>query len=185
MYDRNGLELTESNRESYNSYKFTAVDFNTKRFSAYAASDKYNSHKFCMHTIKQYKDPRDAAYVGQRFRELYTKQQVSDMISSGSFREIVNEFLEGIEIPEWKYPPEGLTIEELLGEDTIKYSKNYVDNPKDALREAITIFEISKIPPIPVVNILLSRVEEYYSEGFTYRQAATKVVTEMKEFGYA
>ena len=175
MYDRNGLELTNAERESFNTYKFTAVDFKERKFTAYAPSTKYNNWNFCMHTIRHYRDPRDAAFVAQEFHKIYDRHAVSDMINAGTFREICNEFIENLDIPEWKYPAEGYTIEELLGEKVI-YKKNYVGNAREALLEAFEVFNVTNRPSLDAAKKMMNRVEELYRNGMTYRQAAAEVI---------
>ena len=170
-YDMNGLQLT-SVSNSLNTYRLTAVDLAQKKFSAYAASKPSHNNEWSMHHIGMYKDPRDAAYVAQEFEKLYDKVTVRQMIIDGTFSEIAREFRENIEIPEWKYPAEGLSIDDMLGG---KYTTNYVNNAREALVEAIRVAGI-KTPAIQQAKIMMNRVEELVRTGITYREAARQVV---------
>lgn len=170
-YDMNGLQLT-SVSESKNSYRLTAVDLSQKKIAAYAASKPPHNNVWSMHKIGLYKDPRDAAFVAQEFEKKYDKSAVRQMIVDGTFYEIAREFRETIEIPEWKYPAEGMTIDEMIGG---KYKTNYVNNSRDALLEAIRIANI-KVPPINKAKEMMNSVEDFVRSGITYREAAKKVV---------
>ena len=170
-YDMNGLQLT-SVSESKNSYRLTAVDLAQKKIAAYAASKPPHQNVWSMHNIGMYKDPRDAAYVAQEFEKLYNKIVVRQMIVDGTFYDIAREFRENIEIPEWKYPAEGMTIDEMLGG---KYKMNYVNNARDALLEAMRVGNI-KAPAINKAKEMMDSVEKLVCSGITYREAARKVV---------
>ena len=125
-----------------------------------------------MHPIGLFKDPRDAAFVAQEFAKVYDKQTVRVMITDGTFWEVAREFRESIEIPEWKYPAEGLSFDEIVGG---KYKTNYVNNAKDALVEAIKVFN-AKTPAVAVAKKMMSDLEEMVKGGMTYREAAKKIV---------
>lgn len=171
-YDLNGLELTPVS-DSLNAYRLTAVDTTNEKYSAYAASKPTHKNEWSMHTIGLYKDPRDAAYVAQEFAKLYDKVKVRQMIIDGTFTEVAREFRENIEIPEWKYPAEGLSFEDILGG---KYKTNYVNNAKDALLEAMRVFNI-KAPALDAAKKMMAEVENLVRQGMTYRNAAHKIVS--------
>lgn len=170
-YDQNGLQLTPVS-DSKNSYRLTAVDLLQKKFAAYAASKPPHNNVWSMHTIGLYKDPRDAAYVAQEFEKIYTKEQVRQMIVDSTFTEIAREFRENIDIPDWKYRAEGMSIEDMLGG---KYTTNYVNNARDALVEAIRVAGV-KAPPINKAKELMNKVECLVRTGITYREAARKII---------
>ena len=168
----NGLQLT-SVSESKNSYRLTAVDLKQKKIAAYAASKPPHQNVWSMHNIGLYKDPRDAAFVAQEFEKRYNKIAVRQMVVDGTFYDIAREFRENIEIPEWKYPAEGMTIEEMIGD---KYKTNYVNNARDALVEALKVANI-KAPAIHKAKEMMNLVEKLVKNGITYREAAKKVVS--------
>lgn len=170
-YDQNGLELTPVSN-SLTAYRLTAVAVTTKKYAAYAASIPPHKIGWSMHIIHLYKDPRDAAFVAQEFAKVYDKAAVRQMIDDGSFNQVAKKFCENIEIPEWKYQAEGLTIEDILGG---KYKTNYVNNVKDALVEAIRVAGV-KTPPLKIATKMMADVEELVKNGFTYRIAAKTVV---------
>jgi hypothetical protein len=170
-YDMNGLQLT-SVSESKNSYRLTAVDLKQKKIAAYAASKPPHQNVWSMHNIGLYKDPRDAAFVAQEFEKQYDKIVVRQMIVDGTFYDIAREFRDNIEIPEWKYPAEGMTIDEMLGS---KYKTNYVNNARDALLEAMRVENI-KPPTVNKSKEMMAAVEALVRTGITYRQAAKEVV---------
>lgn len=175
MYDLNGLELTQV-ADSLNSYKLTAVDTKIRKISAYAASRPNHKNDFSMHTIGQYNDPRDAAYVGQEFAKRYDKVTVKQMVIDGTFRAVANEFRESIEIPEWKFRAEGLDFDDIFGG---KYEKNYMDNSRDALLEAIRVLG-KKTPALPEAKKLMAEVDKLVNAGgITFRQAAHKLVGDL------
>ena len=167
----NGLQLTPV-YDSKNSYRLTAVDLTQKKFAAYAASKPPHNNVWSMHTIGMYKDPRDAAYVAQEFEKVYTKEQVRQMIVDATFTETARDFRENIEIPEWRYRAEGMSIDEMIGGN---YKTNYVDNAKDALVEAIRVHGV-KAPALAIAKKMMAEVENLVRQGMTYRYAAHKIV---------
>lgn len=171
-YDMNGLQLT-SVSESKNSYRLTAVDLKQKKIAAYAASKPPHQNVWSMHNIGLYKDPRDAAYVAQEFEKLHDKIAVRQMVVDGTFYDIAREFRDNIGIPEWKYPAEGMTIDEMLGGE---YKMNYVNNARDALLEAMRVANI-KAPAVQRAKEMMISVETLVRSGITYREAARQVVT--------
>lgn len=180
-YDRNGLELTPVS-DSLNSYKFTAVDRKNKYFVSYAQatqytkqiqSNKYAEKIYSMIYIGYHKDPRDAAYVGQVFNELYTEEQIYNMAVDGEFRQIAKDFVNNIEIPKWKHPAEGLTMDDIVGNNS--YKKNRVVDAREALVEAIEQFGV-KVPSLAEVKNMIAHVEELYNNGYSYRNAAKTVL---------
>lgn len=171
-YDLNGLQLTPA-ADTMNTYRLTAVNLREQKFSAYAASRPSHRNEFSMHTIGLYSDPRDAAFVAQEFEKRYNKDEVRTLVKDGLFAAVARHFRETIEIPEWQYPAEGLTIEEMLGGS---YTRNYVDNARDALVEAIKVTG-AKAPPLAQAKALMARVEELVRGGITYRMAARQVIT--------
>lgn len=170
-YDMNGLELSPVST-SMNAYRLTAIDMTNQKYAAYAASKPSKKNEWAMHPIGLFKDPRDAAFVAQEFAKVYDKQTVRVMITDGTFWEVAREFRESIEIPEWKYPAEGLSFDEIVGG---KYKTNYVNNAKDALVEAIKVFNV-KPPVLAVAKKMMSDLEEMVKGGMTYREAAKKIV---------
>lgn len=172
-YDHNGLELTPVSN-SLNAYRLTAVDLTTQKYSAYAASKPTHKNEWSMHTIYLYDDPRDAAFVAQEFAKIYDKVAVRQMIIDGTFSHIAKEFRENIDIPEWKYQYEGLSFDDILGK---KYKTNYVNNAKDALVEALRVFNI-KTPPLKIASKMMAEVENLVAAGMNYRAAAKNVVAD-------
>jgi hypothetical protein len=173
-YDHNGLELT-SMGDTMNTYKFTAVNLKEEKYSAYAQAKQSAKKEFSMHPMKLFKDPRDAAFVGQMFNKKYSKEQIAQMYLDGTFREIANKFIENLEIPEWQFSAEGLTVEEIKGGG---YNTNYVDNAREALVEAIRVLK-TKTPDLKSAKSMMEKVEKLYKGGMTYRQAAHQIVKEM------
>lgn len=174
MYDHNGLQLTPA-ADTMNTYRRTAVDLTTKKFNAYAASKPRFKNDFSMHPFAQFKDPRDAAFIAQEFEKLYDKVKVRQMVTDGTLREVANEFIKNTEIPEWQFPAEGFTIEELLNGGYEEYKRNYVDNAKDALVEALRVSG-KKTPDLKTAKSMIEEVEALYKTGMTYRLAAKEVV---------
>ncbi len=170
-FDRNGLELTPV-ADSLNSYRLTAVNTKTKKFSAYAAGTRKSNQEFNMFTIGLYDDPRDAAYVAQEFEKKVSKAQVREMATDGTFAEFAKEFRSNIEIPEWVYPAEGMSIDEMLN---TTYKKNYVLNAREALVEAINVFK-KPVPSLKDAGKMIAKVEAAVKEGMTLRAAAAMVV---------
>lgn len=173
-FDHNGLELSPVS-DTMNAYRLTSVDMKEKKFSAYAALYQGPQKLFGMATIGMYKDPRDAAFVAQEFAKVYDKQKARQLVTDGLFYEIAREFRESIEIPEWQYDAEGFTIEELANGGFEEYKRNWVDNAKDALVEALKIAE-KKSPDLKTAKTMIAEVEKLHKEGMTYRNAAKKVV---------
>lgn len=171
MYDRNGLELSPI-QDSLNAYKFTAVNTNTRNYSAYAQATR-GKGVYSMVTISKFDDPRDAAFVGQEFNKLYNVQQVYEMVVDKTFADVVKQYLEQLDIPEWQYPAEGLDWDDITGENG--YKKNRVDNARDALVEALRI-EGKTTPALPAAKKMIAEVEKLYNEGMSFREAAKKVV---------
>ena len=170
-YDRNGLELSPM-AETMNAYKMTTVDRLTKKFTAYARGDQ-TGDIVSIFEIGEFKDPRDAAFVGQEFAKVYTKEQVRLMREAGTFREVANTFKANIDIPVWKYPAEGLTMEEILGD--YGYKTNRVEDARAAVVEALKLFN-KKAPPLAFAKMVVAEVEARYKAGQSYRQAAKEVV---------
>lgn len=174
MYDHNGLELTPAT-DTMNAYRRTAVDLTAKRFTAYASAKARFKDDWTMYKIGLYKDPRDAAYVAQQFEKIYDREKCRQLVTDGLFEEVAREFRETIEIPEWQYPAEGFSIEELLNGGYEEYKMNYVDNARDALREAIKVYN-KPAPALSVAKVMINKVEELYKKGMTYRLAAKQIV---------
>ena len=170
-FDRNGLELTPA-ADTMNAYRLTAVNTKTKKFSAYAAGTRKSNQEFNMFTIGLYDDPRDAAYVAQEFEKKVSKSQVREMVTDGTFPEFAKEFQSNIDIPEWVYPAEGMTIDEMLN---TTYKRNYVLNAREALVEAINVFK-KPVPSLKAAAEMIKRVEAAVKEGMTLRTAAAKVI---------
>lgn len=171
MFDRNGLQLSTALAETLNTYRLTTVDLKTKKYSAYArASRPEGNLQWAMFKIgTQLKDPRDAAFIAQEFEKQYTLDQVRQMVTDDTFYDIAKNFAETIEIPEWQYPAEGLTIEDILND--YGYKQNYVPDAKSALREVISVFNM-KAPPLKDIKSLVEKVEALFNTGMTYREAA-------------
>lgn len=175
MYDRNGLQLTTANTETLNTYRLTAVDLTIRKYSAYArASSPKGNMQWSMFKIGSlFDDPRDAAFVAQEFEKQYDKDTVRQMVTDGTFYDIAREFKKNIEIPEWKFPAEGLLVEDILNDHG--YKTNYVPDSKTALQEVIKVFGL-KVPALKEVPAIVKKVEVLYNEGFTYREAARQVM---------
>lgn len=169
--DRNGLELTLA-ADTLNAYRLTAVNTKTKKFSAYAAGTRKSNNEFNMFTIGLYDDARDAAYVAQEFEKKVSKSQVREMVTDGTFAEFAKDFRSNIEIPEWVYPAEGMTIDEMLN---TTYKRNYVLNAREALVEAINVFK-KPVPSLKDAAAMIKKVEAAVKEGMTLRAAAAKVI---------
>ena len=175
MYDRNGLQLSTAAAETLNTYRLTSVDLTTKKYTAYArASRPKGNDQWSMFKIgNQFKDPRDAAYVAQEFEKQYNHDQARQMYTDGVFYDVAREFVKTLDIPVWKYPAEGLLIEDILND--YGYKQNYVPDAKSALREAISVFGI-KPPSIKDIPALVKKVETFYADGMTYRESAIKAL---------
>lgn len=170
-FDRNGLELTPA-ADTLNAYRLTAVNTKIKKFTAYAAGTRKSNNEFNMFTIGLYNDPRDAAYVAQTFEKKMSKAQVREMVTDGTFAEYAKEFRSNIEIPDWVYPAEGMTIDEMLN---TTYKRNYVLDAREALVEAINVFK-KPVPSLKEAAVLIKKVEAAVKEGMTLRAAAAKMV---------
>ena len=170
-FDRNGLELTPA-ADTLNAYRLTAVNTKIKKFTAYAAGVRKSNNEFNMFTIGLYNDPRDAAYVAQAFEKKMSKAQVREMVTDGTFAEFAKEFRSNIEIPEWVYPAEGMSIDEMLN---TTYKRNYVLNAREALVEAINVFK-KPVPSLKEAAVLIKKVEAAVKEGMTLRMAAAKTI---------
>lgn len=169
-YDLNGLELTPM-AETLNSYFLTAVQTKLRKYEAYAAGTS-KKNVWTKHRIGMFNDPRDAAFVAQEFARIYSKDTVDELVRDGNFAEVAKEFRETIEIPEWKYPAEGLDFDDIEGGS---YKLNYVNNARDALVEAIKVLG-KKVPSIADAKKMISKVEDSVAEGMTYRTAAHQLV---------
>lgn len=172
MYDRNGLQLSASNdSKTLNSYRLTAVDMTHKKYNAYArASRPKGNMQWSMFKIGNlFEDARDAAFVAQEFEKEYTQEQVRTMVTDGVFYDVAREFVENLDIPEWQYPAEGLTIEDITND--YGYKVNRVDNAREALVEAISVFN-KKTPPLKEAKVLINKVNKLYNGGLSYREAA-------------
>ena len=169
--DRNGLELTPA-ADTMNAYRLTSVNTSTKKFTAYAAGTRKSNQEFNMFAIGAYTDPRDAAYVAQEFEKKVSKSQVREMVTDGTFAEFAKEFRTNIEIPEWVYPAEGMTIDEMLN---TTYKRNYVLDAREALVEAINVFK-KPVPSLKDAAVMIKKVEAAVKEGLTLRAAAAKVI---------
>lgn len=172
MYDRNGLELTPK-ANTMNSYKYTAVDLTAKKFTAYARATQKHSKEWNIFRIGNFKDPRDAAYIGQKFADEHTKEYVRTLHTDGEWAEYAALWISEQDIPEWKYEAEGMTIDDITGENT--YKINRVDDAKEALREWISMKGI-KVPPLNMVNNLIQSVNQLYQNGKSYRQAVRELL---------
>lgn len=170
-FDRNGLELTPA-ADTLNAYRLTAVNTKTKKFSAYAAGTRKSNQEFNMFNIGYYDDPRDAAYVAQEFEKKVSKSQVREMATDGTFAEFAKDFRSNIEIPEWVYPAEGMSIDEMLN---TTYKRNYVVTAREALVEAIKVFN-KPVPSLKDAAAMIKKVEAFVKEGMTLRAAAAKVI---------
>lgn len=173
MYDQNGLELSPISERAKTAYKNTAANERARTFSAIANA---NGAKFRMRTIKRYKDDRDAAFVGQEFAKLYDEHAVGQMIRDCTFDEVVGEFLAGLEIPEWQFPSEGMTFDEMAGDET--YEKNRVENMELALKEALKMFlpDECPLPKLFKAQQMWHAANELYAGGMSRREAAKTVV---------
>jgi hypothetical protein len=174
MYDRNGLKLAASHGDTLNSYYKTSVDTYAKSYKAlaYATRTKGNN-QWAMFEIGGYDDPRDAAYAASIFEAEYSRETVRSLVSDGGFKEVAIEFRKKLEIPEWKYPAEGLLIEDILGENS--YKTNHVSDARAAL------LEIIKLKKLPAPNLkkakeMIDAVQAEYEKGVTYREAARMVM---------
>lgn len=170
-YDRNGLELSPMS-DTLNAYKMTAMDTSIKKVIAYARSS-HTGKQVSIFTIGLFKDPRDAAYIAQEFAKVYTKDQVKQMVIDRTLRETAKRFIAATDIPEWKYPAEGITFEDI--ECDYGYKRNRVEDARAALVEALHIFQ-KKAPILKEVPALISAVKKKYEAGMSYRQAAKEVV---------
>lgn len=171
MYDRNGLELTPV-QSSLNAYKFTAVNVASRNYTAYAQATR-NRGIYSMVTIAKFDDARDAAYVGQQFAKIYTESQVYEMVIDKTFEQIANEFVGGLDIPEWQFPAEGFDWDDIVGSDGT--TKNRVDNAREALVEALKIAG-KPTPALASAKKMIADVEKLYQGGASYREAAKNVV---------
>lgn len=175
MFDRNGLQLTTAQSNTMNTYRLTAVDLTIKKYSAcaYASKPKGKSQWAMFKIGTMFKDPRDAAYIAQEFSKQYTPEQIRQMVTDDTFKEVSNQFVEDTEIPDWKFPAEGLLVEDILND--YGYKTNYVPDSKAALREVINVFGL-ETPALKKVPGLVAEVEALYNKGVTYREAARQVM---------
>ena len=171
MYDRNGLELSPI-QDSLNAYKFTAVNPKIRAYSAYAQSTRKKGI-YSMVTIARFDDARDAAFVGQEFAKRYNEQEVYQMVIDKTFDDVAKDFVDGLVMPIWQYPAEGLDWDDILGNDgTVK---NRVDNSRDALVEALKIAG-KPTPALAKAKQLIAEVDKLYNQGMSFREAAKEVV---------
>lgn len=169
MYDQNGLELSPIS-DAKTAYKATAANEAARNFSAIANA---KHAKFRMQVIGKFADDRDAAFVGQEFAKLYDEHAVGQMVKDGVFRDVADEFLAGLDIPVWQFPSEGMSWDEMSGDET--YTKNRVEGAREALVEAIMVFKLTP-PPLKMVATLVKKVEQMYKDGVAYRDAAKQVL---------
>jgi len=180
MYDRNGLELSPV-AESNNAYKLTSLCVRTQMFNAYARSAYGTSNRdkeFTMCNFARFKDPRDAAHAAQEFSKQYDKYAILSMVTDGTFREIAGEFAKDLDYPEWKYPAEGMTIQDILGESG--YKINRVCDSRAALVEAFQVLAC-KPPAAAWTKVMIDQVDVLYEAGLDYRTAARQVVQYIQE----
>ena len=172
MYDRNGLELTTAAADTLNSYRLTAVSIKNRKFIAISNQSYQRKGEWTMFNIGMFKDPRDAAYVAQEYERQYGKHITRQKVTDGEWREFANDFVKNIDIPEWVFPAEGLSIDEMTGESG--YRRNHVESAREALVEALQLLK-RKIPPLSEVPTLIKKVENKYNTGLSYREAAKEV----------
>lgn len=173
-YDQNGLELSPI-AECKNAYLRTTVDLTAKKFTAYAYAKATRTGEWTMYTFARFDDARDAAFVAQEFQKKYPPEVCRQMVTDGTLLETGRQFAADLEIPEWKYPAEGFTIEEHLNGGYSDGMKNYVDNARDAMREALKAAH-KKAPKLSMVSAILSKIEMIKMEqNVTYRIAAQQV----------
>jgi hypothetical protein len=172
MYDRNGLRLSPM-AETNNAYYHTAVDTSTNKYSAYARAEVTEGRgQWSMYRIgKLYTDSRHAAFVAQEFEKTYSQRSTRMMVNEGTFSDCADKFVEGIDIPEWQYPAEGLSAEDVA----IGYKRNYIPGAREALIEVISVFGLQP-PPIVSIKGLVNEVEMQYKLGITYREAARNIM---------
>jgi hypothetical protein len=171
MYDRNGLELSPI-QDSLNAHKFTAANPKIRAYSAYAQSTREKGI-YSMVTIARFDDARDAAFVGQEFAKRYSEQEVYQMVIDKTFDDVAKDFVDGLVMPIWQYPAEGLDWDDILGNDgTVK---NRVDNSREALVEALKIAG-KPTPALAKAKQLIAEVDKLYNQGMSFREAAKEVV---------
>lgn len=172
MYDRNGLELSPI-AETKNAYKLTSVNMRLRKYNAYARSAHRNRKEFTMLNFPQkFDDPRDAAFAAQEFAKLYDKEAVRQMAVDGVFTDIARELVDNLEFPEWQFPAEGITIQDILCD--YGYTKNHVTTARDALVEVFKVFSI-RPPQVKQATKMITEVEALYQSGMSLREAARKV----------
>ena len=171
MYDRNGLALSPV-ATSNNAYVFTSLNIRQRKFNAYARMAGARK-EFTMLNFGAFNDPRDAAHIAQEFNKAYCKDQIRQMYVDDTFQEIAKEFINNTEIPDWKYPAEGLTVADI--ECDYGYTDNWVAGPREALVEVIKVFGI-KPPPLNEAKVLVQKVSQLVASGMSLRQAARQAV---------
>jgi hypothetical protein len=173
MYDRNGLELSPV-AETFNSYRLTAINMSKRKYTAYAQASRDRGEKqWSMFNIADFDDPRDAAFVAQEFAKLYDRYQIRQMVTDGSFREVCKEFLSNLEIPEWQFPAEGLSFEDITGD--YGYRQNYVSDARQAVLEVIRMYQMPTLD-LAAAKQKIAEVEKFYARGLTLREAAKFVM---------
>jgi hypothetical protein len=172
MYDRNGLELTPQ-ADTMNTYKLTTVELNKRKYGAYARARETRNGEWTMFKIGYFADPRDAAYIAQKFAEEFDQDRVRQLVTDRQFDEMAALFVATTEIPEWKYPAEGMLIEDILND--YGYKRNRVLDAREALVEAIKLFG-KRAPALNMVKDYIARVDQLYKAGKSYREAAREVV---------
>lgn len=168
MFDFNGLPLTQSVKaDSLAAYLHTTMNMKIRKFGAYAPIFPNVQMKFSMASIGMFEDARDAAYVAMEFNAAYSKEQSTQMIIDGTFKEVAKEFIENLEIPEWKYPAEGLTFDEIEGLPA-DYKMIYSTSAKDAISKILKEFGLP-VPKIEIAKKMISEVEKLHADtGVSY-----------------
>jgi hypothetical protein len=173
-YDFNGLPLSPvtDSANSNNAYLYAHMDWNNHKYVAKTPIILNNVTRTPHAFLGSYDDARDAAFVAMTFAETYSKDAATAMYMDGTFRDVVDEFLANLEIPEWKYPSEQITFAEFENAKEEGYTTNRVEGAREAILEILKIKNL-KAPNLTEAKALIAKVEAMVKAGtHNYRQAA-------------
>jgi len=179
-YDLNGLELSEQINNTLSAYKHVAYDLTSRKYIPITHRHQ-RGKSFNMLSIHHgMNTPLEAAFVAQRFNEEHDRDFVESLSVDGKFREYVKQFIADLEIPEFKYPPEGYLIEDYLNDYRLVEAKQArCDDAKSALAYIIKQNELP-VPPLKQVSKFVKKVETAYEGLNNWITAAEAVMLKGK-----
>lgn len=164
--DKNGLTLLNDNEGTYKGiiYDMEGGYYAVSGLTYTNKGDKSN------YIIGHYEDARDAAFVSQRFARKYDNDDVKNLVRSGNFALMTNDFTQRVSIPEWKYP----SVTE--GSDGYDYVKMYVENPSTSLMEALDVFDVDFDRSYENITYTVNEIDKLFCSGTPLRRATRMVL---------